>query len=202
MAVLLLRFSAPMQSWGTETKLNDHRTDPYPSKSGVVGMLSSSMGRRRDEGVDDISMLTFGVRVDKPGIIIPDFQTAAVRKNINNKMTDLASNKKYIGTRFFLSDAVFTIALEGDFSVLNDLAYNLEHPAYPLFLGRRGFPTNADLVIGVFEESIEEALFTHKYEKGMRVIIETKSGGEMVHDAPVSYDFRKRSWGYRMVKEL
>ena len=202
MAVLLLKFSAPMQSWGTETKLNDHKTDSYPSKSGVIGMIASSMGRRRDESVDDLASMKFGIRIDKPGVLTPDFQTAAIRKSIQDKTRDLQDYAKYIGTRYFLADALFTVALEGRLDDLETIAYNLNHPAYPLYFGRRGFPVNIDLVAGIYDKNLDDALLSHGYKAGMRVIVETASGGEMVHDVPVSFDFRKRKWGYRMVRDI
>ena len=202
MSVLLLKFSAPMQAWGTETKLNDHHTDPYPSKSGIVGMIAASMGRKRDESVEDIAALSLGIRVNKPGIIISDFQSAAIRDLIWEDIRQIKDSRKYIGTRYFLSDAEFLVALEGDRDILEILAYNLNHPAYPLYFGRRGFPVNADLVVGVFDESIEQALKSHGYQNGMRIVVEAANGGEMVHDVPVSFDFRKRTWGYRIVREI
>lgn len=202
MAVLLLKFSAPMQSWGTGIKLKDHPTDPYPSKSGVVGMIAASMGRSRDESVDDLAGFAFGVRINKPGIITADFQTAGNREHIWEDMKLLPKNRKYTGTRFFLSDAEFLVALEGDRESLEAIAYNLNHPAYPLYFGRRSFPVNADLVVGVFDENIRSALLAHGYENGMRVIVDSAHGGEMVHDVPVSFDFHKRTWAYRTVEEL
>lgn len=202
MAVLLLKFSAPLQSWGTETKLNDHKTDPYPSKSGVIGMIAASMGRNRADSIDDIAGFPFGVRIDKPGIILSDFQTAAIRNTVWEGLKTIRDSKKYIGTRYFLSDAEFLVAIEGEESKLEMLAFNLNHPAFPLYFGRRGFPVNADLVLGVFNENMEEALKSHGYQEGMRVIVETTHGGEMTHDVPISFDYKKRVWGYRMVREI
>ena len=202
MAVLLLKFSAPMQSWGTETKLNDHKTGSYPSKSGVVGMIAASMSRKRDESIDDLATLSFGVRVNKPGIILSDFQTAAIRSVVWEDMKGIKDSRKYIGTRYYLSDAEFLVAIDGERDLLEILAYNLNHPAYPLYFGRRGFPVNADLVIGIFNESIEQALTSHGYQNGMRIILEATNGGEMLHDVPISFNYKKRAWGYRMVREI
>ena len=59
MAVLLLRFDAPLQSWGVTEKLKDHHTDLVPSKSGVIGMIASAEGRKRDEDISDLVDLRF-----------------------------------------------------------------------------------------------------------------------------------------------
>ncbi len=117
-------------------------------------------------------------------------------------MRQINGSNKYIGTRFFLSDAEYLVALGGDRRSLEAIAYNLNHQAYPLYLGRRSFPVNTDLVIGVFDESIDDAVLSHGYQKEMRIVVDATQGGEMIHDVPISFDYRKRSWGYRMVKEL
>ena len=199
MAVLLLRLSAPMQSWGTELKLKDHPTDPYPSKSGVIGMIASAEGRKRDADIGDLVKLKFGARVDRSGTICFDYQTAWVRKGT----FDTSPMKSYIGNRGFLCDAVFTIALEGESDRLSEIEFNLNHPANALYCGRRGFPVNPDFVIGVFEEDIRTALFRHGYTEEMRIFLEVDSGGDrLVKDNPVSFDFHKRQWNYRMIKEF
>ena len=202
MAVLLLNLSAPMQSWGTHLKLKDHPTDAYPSKSAIIGLIASSEGRKRDADISDLAQMPFGVRIDRKGKIFSDYQTALRRNSVFQDARDIGDNRRYIGTRFFLSDAKFTAEIKKKKEVLEDIAYNLNHPANALFCGRRGFPVNADLVIGVFDEDIDTALHLHGYQEGMRVFTEVSSGGDrMVKDNPVSFDFRKRQWGYRMIQE-
>lgn len=202
MAVLLLNLSAPMQSWGTHWKLHEHPTDAYPSKSAVIGMIASSEGRKRDADISDLAKMPFGVRVDKKGKILCDFQIAIKRSSIFQDARDVPDKYKYVGNRYFLSDAKFTVALQGEKEDLEDILYNLNHPANALFCGRRGFPVNADLTLGVFDEDIETALHSHGYQKGMRIFTEVSSDGDrMVRDNPISFDFRKRQWSYRMIKE-
>lgn len=46
MSTLLLRFAAPLQAWGTESKYDIRKTDREPSKSGVVGFLAGSTGTK------------------------------------------------------------------------------------------------------------------------------------------------------------
>lgn len=202
MAVLLCRLSAPMQSWGTELKLKDHPTDAYPSKSGFLGMIASSEGRKRDADLSDLSRMPFGVRIDRQGKVLDDFQVAVKREDIFQNAKDRPPRYHYSGVRSFISDAVFTVALEGERERLNEIVFNLTHPAHALFCGRNGFPVNADLVIGIFDEDILTALHRHGYQKGMRVFTEVSSNGDkMIKDTPVSFDCRKRQWGYRMIKE-
>lgn len=94
---LLLRFSAPLQSWGSESMYDRRDTDYIPTKSGVIGMLAAALGRKRDEAVDDLSRLKFGIRVDRPGARLEDFQITYMGEKLNANL----ANKVY------LSDAVF-----------------------------------------------------------------------------------------------
>ena len=73
MSTLLLRLAAPLQTWGINSKFDIRKTEREPSKSGVVGLLSAALGRRRDEPVDDLNALKFGVRSDKEGELLKDF---------------------------------------------------------------------------------------------------------------------------------
>ena len=61
MAVLLLRLSGPMQSWGDSSRFVRRTTRTEPTKSGVVGMLASALGRSREDALDDLAQLEFGV---------------------------------------------------------------------------------------------------------------------------------------------
>ena len=102
MSTLLLRLAAPLQSYGGESKYDVRMTGKEPTKSAVVGLLAAALGRKRDESVDDLSRLRFGVRVDQEGTLIRDLHTA--------KRDKLA----YLTTRYYLSDAVFLVGLESD----------------------------------------------------------------------------------------
>lgn len=101
MPVLLLRLAAPLQSWGVESKFDTRRTLGYPTKSGVIGLVASAMGRERTEPLDDLNELKIGIRVENEGRQIRDYHTA------NGEKT-----KKYITHRFYLSDATFLVGLE------------------------------------------------------------------------------------------
>lgn len=201
MAVLLLNIAAPMQSWGTELKLKNHPTDKYPSKSGIIGMLASAEGRKRSDDIGDLAQLAIGVRVDKPGVVEVDYQTACIRKKISD--ADIDNKYRYVGHRYFICDARYTVAISGDTDRLQDISYNLQHPANALFFGRRSFPVNADLVIGIFDEDIDKALHGHGYQTDMMIIEDADAERDkMVKDIPVSFNFERKQWKYRMVKLL
>ena len=75
MPTLLIRLQGPLQSWGTRSRFDHRDTWPYPTKSGVVGLLAAALGRDRREDVSDLAALRMGVRVDRKGVLKVDYQT-------------------------------------------------------------------------------------------------------------------------------
>ena len=123
MSTLLLRFAAPLQAWGTESKYDIRKTDREPSKSGIVGFLAAALGRKRDESVEDLNALRVGVRADQEGEIIQDFH-----------MVHKDEKTSYLTRRYYLSDAVFVVGVESeDDSVLQKLVDAVKNPVFPLF---------------------------------------------------------------------
>jgi CRISPR system Cascade subunit CasD len=130
-SVLLLRFAGVLQSWGGQSHFVTRGTDAEPSFSGVIGMILSAQGRR-DGPIDDLTSLAMGVRVDRQGVLVKDYQTARGGNDGSRKPIDIA-----LTTRFYLGDAVFLVALEGDRALLGEIREALTWPASQLYLGRR-----------------------------------------------------------------
>lgn len=149
MTVLLLRLAGPLQSWGESSRFTRRDTLTEPTKSGVLGLLAAADGRRRTDPIEDLAGLRFGVRVDQPGRIIRDFQTA-----INWETGD----KMPLSTRYYLADAVFLAGVEGDTALLEVLSAALDDPVFPLYLGRRSCPTEGRVGLGLTDKPLEEAL--------------------------------------------
>ena len=206
MPTLLLKMSGPLQSWGTQGRFRRRDAGHEPSKSGVIGMIAAALGRSRNEPVDDLVSLKFAVRVDASGTLIRDYQTA---KNWAKNPAGPAS----LSTRMYLSDAVFTVALEGEREQLEAIESALKKPVYPLYLGRRSCPAGYDLVLGLREESAEEALRSlewqvpeHRRQEfpspvALRILRDARPGerGDLVHDVPVSFSSEYRQYAAREV---
>lgn len=132
--VLVMACAGPMQSWGTRSRFQERDTEREPTKSGIIGMLCAALGRDRSEPIADLAALKMGVRVDREGKLGKDFQTAQNVITANGKaLGDLVSN------RYFLSDAVFLVGLEGDAALLKTLHDALRRPRWPVFLGRKSY---------------------------------------------------------------
>lgn len=212
MSTLLLRLAGPLQSWGTSSKFDIRKTEKYPSKSGVVGMLASALGMRRDSDLGRLTALRFGVRVDSEGELVRDLHTA--RKD---------EKTSYLTTRHYLSDAVFLAGFEGDDEIyLSELDDALRAPAYPLFLGRRSCPPVLPLSLGVRDASLEDALTGEPCQLSpyarqrwnmkkdaarpkLRVIMDAPAGEQSVSavlkDIPKSFSQERREFVVRPVVE-
>ena len=222
MATLLLRLAAPLQSWGVDSKFDIRRTGLEPSKSGVVGLLAAALGvGRGDAGaLEPLCALRMGVRVDREGQVLRDFHTVWGYKRgaggiTYDKETGRpvpAEKNTYVTNRYYLSDAVFLVGLEGDAAYLHMLEQALKRPAFPLFLGRRACPPTLPLVLGVRDLPLETALeaeawqsHSGKQPERLRIRIETPRGEAVsarVRDLPVSFDPRQRQFAYRGVSEI
>lgn len=200
MATLLLRLAAPLQAWGSNSKFNIRTTEREPTKSGVIGMIAAAMGIKRcdEKGLERLSKLRFGVRVDKEGKLVKDFHM--VRQMKNGKLGD-----SHLTERYYLSDAVFIVALETeDMELLKEIEDAVKKPVYPLFLGRRSCPPTLPIVLKISDEQLYDALCNEEpltENKNMRIVCDSDNGGNIVQDVPVSFSQFRRKYGYRMKKD-
>lgn len=200
MATLLFRLDGPLQSWGTDSKFENRRTEMIPTKSGIIGLLAAACGRKRDADISDLRKLHIGIRTDKPGVVIVDFHNAGT-----------GTKKPYLTRRYYLSDAAFTVGIESnDLNKLLELKECLEHPEYPLFLGRRSCPPGLPLSPTIDGKKLEEALLEWVWEDNDRktpeiysIYLEGKSGSMLrrMVDEPVSFDFHHRQYELRTITE-
>ena len=206
MPVLLMRLEGPMQSWGTYSRFSERDTGLEPSKSGVIGLLCSAMGRDRAENVSDLSSLRMAVRVDREGRYSRDYHTTINVPRAGSKGTDTS-----LSNRYYLADDSFVVFMEGDESVLRPIKAALENPKHCIFLGRKSFPPSTQVLMpgGIRSGTIEDNLRriplcsrdSEKKPDRVRVIIENGIGeGELRMDVPLS--FKDRDFIQRYVKTL
>lgn len=218
MATLLLRLQGPMQSWGSTSAWNERDTGLLPTKSGVIGMLCSALGRDRAEPVDDLAGLRMGVRVDAPGVLMRDFHTV-------NGVLSSASGKRLgrpgdphtiVTTRHYLADADFLVGLEGDVAangLLQLVHAALCRPRWFIALGRKSFVPAASVWLpdGLQDKPLSEALRAYPRRpsrSGAQVAhrathvdlaLEVTSGGRVFMDQPVG-TFAGRRFAPRQVR--
>ena len=207
MSTLLLQLVGPMQSWGTQSRFSVRDTGLEPSKSGVVGLLASVLGRSRNAELTDLAGLRLGIRVDREGRMEKDYHTTGGQRKGSLGATGVmrASGKisydAVLSTRFYLADAAFLVGLEGSIEVLRPLHNALADPAWPLFLGRKAFPPSVPVWLpdGLREtQGLEEALRGYpriapaRDQTGgsVRVVLEDPTGEAVRVDQPISFAAR------------
>lgn len=132
---LLLRLTGPMQSWGSDSQFIIRETHLDPTKSGVVGLCCAALGWERSLDLSPFIPLRMGVRIDKPGKIEKDFQTA---ENVL-KATGIGK-RNVISERFYLADANFLVGFEGNnIEFLSKVHNALAHPKFNIYLGRKSY---------------------------------------------------------------
>lgn len=219
-ATLLVRCKAPLQSWGTRSRFDDRDTGTEPSKSGIVGVLAAALGRPRDADMSDLAGLFMAVRLDRPGTVVSDFQTVGGGDwNGQPYHVSLPSGKPgntALATAYFIADASFLVALEGDRAFLESLHYALQNPVWPLCLGRRAFPPALPMWLpcGVQDGDALSVLRSVEWPgtavgegpvvPSVRAVVDCRPGedGDFRQDVPISFVSTRRVYGRRRVRTV
>lgn len=208
MATLLLRLQGPMQSWGTTSRFDERDTQLEPSKSGVLGLICAALGRDRSKPVADLAALRMGIRVEREGVPLRDYQTATGVVIASSGKPD--HGRTVVSPRYYLADAAFLVGLEGDAKLLATLHPALRNPVWPLALGRKSFVPSPAVYLpnALVEQPLQEALADwpcllteQKLTAPRRGFIEHASEGSVRFDQPLG-PFAERRFGPRFVNPV
>ncbi|MEU8380641.1 type I-E CRISPR-associated protein Cas5/CasD [Streptosporangium sp. NPDC048865] len=151
MSGLVLRLAGPLQSWGEHSVFAQRDSLRFPTRSGLIGLLASAEGVSRGQLLDAYEALRFTVRIDRPGVQMIDFHTiggglprGVPRPDGTQRPRDTAT---MVTRRQYLSDAAFTVAVEGSEQRLGELAEALRRPHWQPYLGRRSCPPDQPLLL-------------------------------------------------------
>lgn len=207
MAVILLDLSAPLQSWGCQSRYARRTTRSEPTKSGVVGLIANAQGRTRDADLTDLAQLEMAVRIDQEGVPLRDFHTARPEGRKPLPLSD----------RFYLADARFTVALAtSSETTAKAIAGAIAAPARPLFLGRRSCPPSDPPLLALLADEVDpravletfpwraSAWYRRRHgDRPLRIVADARDGevGAFVDDMPVSFSEAGRTYARREVIE-
>lgn len=180
MTVIILRFEAPMMSFGAPIVSEEGRIQPYPALSMMTGLLANALGydRREAEKHERLQQaLSYAVREDVPGEKVVDYQTvdlgaphmkATTKKDsvawttwghLDNRAGGSASEDTAIRNREYWVDAQYTVALHVDGLSAREIEEALVRPERPLFIGRQPcLPSERLFRATVEAESLAESL--------------------------------------------
>jgi CRISPR system Cascade subunit CasD len=162
---LLLRLEAPLIAFGGETIDNFGVIRDFPALSMITGLLANALGWRREESAlhDRLqNRLVIGSRLNTPVQRLTDFQTAQMGNDDKGWTTWGApegrrgDGNSYKGPHLRYRDyhagldVLVALRLEpdGEAPTLSDLAHALDHPARPLFIGRKSCLPNRRIFAG------------------------------------------------------
>lgn len=178
---LFLRLEGPLQSWGERARWSVRDSAPEPTKSGVVGLLGCALGVSEDDDLRKISRaIKIGVRCDRPGTVLIDYHTVVggvmsaegkVKRNATTKEPETV-----VSLRYYLCDASFLVAIQSDPQWIERLAFAVQHPVWPYYLGRKACPPTCPIYDGEGTySSLEEAIKKDKIGK-VRAVLECLPG--------------------------
>ena len=198
-AFLIFQLTGPMAAWGGIAIGEDRGSAARPSRSAVLGILSSALGiRRRDE--DRLRVLAADCRiavvVDDAGTFLRDYHTTQVPSSTDAKGWPLRTRRDEIdliarlrttkgkageailSSRDYRCDGRWIIGIQAASSdpvfSLDAIRRALLEPQLCLFLGRKACPPSLPLAPQIVEaETLVEALRRTRFP-GLDT--ETKSG--------------------------
>ncbi|BDM82866.1 type I-E CRISPR-associated protein Cas5/CasD [Acaryochloris marina] len=205
MPTLLIRMRAPMMSWGDHSRFTIRDTRREPTKSAVVGLLCSALGRSRTEPVHDLAALKMGVRVNQEGIVQCDYHTV-----MDGIKSGGGKGGTVISHRYYVADADYLVGLEShDQRLLDILVAALQSPIWHLYFGRKSFVPSCPIPVGIVDLPLFGALeyklprsqkTIHKLPQLLRCVVEVPESLDIRQDVPISW--QKRLFGSRCVESL
>ncbi|MEU3466089.1 type I-E CRISPR-associated protein Cas5/CasD [Streptomyces sp. NPDC006733] len=159
---LVLRMAGLIQAWGENATFPHRDTAPHPTRSALIGMFAAAQGRTREDALtpyDDLpgapahQDMVFTFRLDRPGTLYRDFHTAGGGRPHKQGLRTAAgeyraqSKSTQVTYRDYLTDAVFTVAVQGPPPLLAHIAATLTEPVFSPYLGRRACLPDEPLLI-------------------------------------------------------
>lgn len=193
MEALLLRFDAPLMSFGGVVIDQHNRTDTLPYRAMLTGLIANALGltRHDEDALGSLqARIRYAARRDRKGTTIVDFQTVdfsqshmasslgwTTRGKLEERKGGGASDGTHIRYRHYLADAIITVALTldspDDEPSLSAISQALKEPARPLFLGRKACIPSGPIWLG----KVEAASLREAIEKAPRIGA-LREGGE------------------------
>ncbi|MEX2273815.1 MAG: type I-E CRISPR-associated protein Cas5/CasD [Vicinamibacterales bacterium] len=171
MKVLVLRFDAPLVSFGAPAIDQNGVVQVFPALSMLTGLLANALGwDHRDADRLDVlqERVRYAARIDRQGEALVDYQSVdlgsdwmlpekagwTTRGQIAGRGKSENARGTHIRLRHYRADSLHTVALtliEDQVPTINDVAEALRSPARPLFIGRKCCLPAAPILLNVVE---------------------------------------------------
>ncbi|MFJ5677712.1 type I-E CRISPR-associated protein Cas5/CasD [Streptomyces sp. NPDC093097] len=214
---ILIHLSAPLQSFGEHSAFTERDTHPRPTRSALIGLIAAALGRSREADLFDLRSLRFTIRTDRPGVRLVDFHTVGGGLPRERTVPSANGDRKkeetatVVTKRHYLSDAAFTVAVDGDTATIAMVTDALRAPQWPLYLGRRACPPAGPLLVAAGLDDAGAALAAFPLHRsrpyGATTVVvdvahdQPPTDGHLARhrlvDDPVSFDAYQRAWQAR-----
>lgn len=222
MPYVLLWFEAPLQSWGSSSRFSRRETEPFPTLSGVLGLICCARGAG-DEQKQWLSewsqsqMFVDAFSSPNPAPPLIDFQMVGSGYDTSDLWENLmipktVDGKKAVGGgtkmtyRGFIQDTSFAVILFLNEQQHNEVKQALENPIWPVYLGRKCCIPTDFIYRGGFSE-LEQARScafelaktkdrVHQFH--VRPALGGETGAIVLSDVPLSFGQNKQ-YGMRQV---
>ncbi|HBE03172.1 MAG TPA: type I-E CRISPR-associated protein Cas5/CasD [Spirochaetia bacterium] len=213
---LLLWIESPLMAWGYDSKFGRRDTLPFPTKSGITGLLLCALGYSGEQKELLAELAPYGqtiisfVRKIKEKKIarephLMDFHMVGSGYNSGNKWQSLhipktAEGKPAVGGgtkmtyRYYLQDARFAAIVTIPTRHAESFSSALQFPVYDIYFGRKNCAPTDMVFRGVFNDeksALEEALKIAQ-EKNLTEdfrVLEGESEGDVItlNDVPLQF---------------
>ena len=175
---LLLWLEGPLQSWGADSRFGRRDSLPFPTKSGVAGLLLCALGASGEQTEllarlaplrqTVVSFLKAGEKPAERQPLLRDFhmvgsgydnsdpwETNCIPKKSDGKTANRADGSPggtKITYRYYLQDACFAAVVEVPADLADAVAEALRNPVYDLYLGRKNCVPTEFVFQGLFPD--------------------------------------------------
>jgi CRISPR system Cascade subunit CasD len=197
---ILLWIEAPLQSWGADSKFGRRDSLPFPTKSGILGLVLCAMGASGPQN-ELLAKLSSGrlqivsyVR-SKPSKdaevrapvgkepLLRDFHMVGSGyddKDIWQKLLipKTTEGKPAVGGgakmtyRYYLQDSRFAAVLEVPTELAGSISDSLSTPVYDLFFGRKSCAPTEKIFQGSFDSMAEALEKAERIAQGKQVLVD------------------------------
>jgi len=195
---LLLWLEGPLQSWGHDSKFGRRDTLPFPTRSGVLGLVLAALGAGGEQrellaefaplaqtAISFARRKKFGetwIKQPKEPLL-RDFQMVGAGYDDSDPWTTLLIPKKSGGGkaigggvkmtyRHYLQDACFAVLLQAPAARSETIAEALQRPTWELFLGRRHCAPTDFIYRGTYGESEAAELAARNLAESKQLIVD------------------------------
>lgn len=218
MSTLLLWLEAPLQSWGADSRFGRRTTLPFPTRSGVLGLLCCALGRggEQEEWLARMrphaqTVVAYARENSEVEPLLRDYQVVGNGYDADDPWQDLMAPKKSDGKRpvgsgakithrFYIQDMAFACALHLPEGEEEAIRAGLSCPVWAVCLGRKNCVPVEPVFRGIFateEEALSEAArlaAEKKRAERFRVLEGVWENGDVMtlNDVPVCFGVHKR----------